>query len=80
MGSDFSCDDLAKSAAILTGYTHEVTATAQAGGHTVWTIDAVPKPGAPVVWGKVTLQVRAHTRMPFLHGFVCSGAQPARSR
>ena len=58
MGSDFSYDDLAKSEAILTDYTHAVTATAQADGHTVWTIDATPKPGAPVVWGKVALEVR----------------------
>lgn len=58
MGSDFSYDDLAKSEAILTDYSHTVTATTQVDGHTVWSIDAMPKPGAPVVWGKVTLQVR----------------------
>lgn len=58
MGSDFSYNDLSKSADILTDYTHKLTATAQAGGHTVWTIEATPKPGAPVVWGKVALEVR----------------------
>jgi outer membrane lipoprotein-sorting protein len=58
MGSDFSYNDLSKSEDILTDYTHRLTATAQAGGHTVWTIEATPKPGAPVVWGKVALEVR----------------------
>jgi outer membrane lipoprotein-sorting protein len=58
MGSDFSYNDLAKSEDIITQYTHSVVATAEVGGHTVWTIDAVPKPGAPVVWGKVTMKIR----------------------
>ncbi len=58
MGSDFSYDDLAKSDDLLTQYTSSVTATKEAGGHTVWTIESVPKPGAPVVWGKVVLNIR----------------------
>jgi outer membrane lipoprotein-sorting protein len=58
MGSDFSYDDLAKSEDIITDYTHRLTVVSQAAGHTVWTIEATPKPGAPVVWGKVTLNVR----------------------
>jgi outer membrane lipoprotein-sorting protein len=58
MGSDFSYNDLSKSTDIITDYNHKLTATTQAGGHAVWTIEATPKPGAPVVWGKVALQVR----------------------
>ncbi len=58
MGSDFSYNDLAKSEDIITEYTHSMLATEQLGDHTVWTIEAVPKPGAPVVWGKVTLKIR----------------------
>jgi len=58
MGSDFSYNDLSKSEDIITLYTHRITATTQAGGHTVWTIEADPKAGAPVVWGKVELKVR----------------------
>ncbi len=58
MGSDFSYNDLAKSEDIITDYTHRVTGSAQAGGHTVWAIEATPKPGAPVVWGKVVIQIR----------------------
>jgi outer membrane lipoprotein-sorting protein len=58
MGSDFSYNDLSKSEELLEDYTHRIAATAQAGGHTVWTIESIPKPGAPVVWGKITAQVR----------------------
>jgi outer membrane lipoprotein-sorting protein len=58
MGSDFSYNDLAKSEDIITEYTHRLAGTDQAGGHTVWTIECLPKPGAPVVWGKVTLKIR----------------------
>ncbi len=58
MGSDFSYNDLSKSEEILTDYTHRLIATQQEGGHTVWTIEADPKPGAPVVWGKVVLKIR----------------------
>src|SRR5580700_8799137 len=38
MGSDFSYNDLSKSEDIIADYTHRLTATTQAGGHTVWTI------------------------------------------
>ncbi|HXQ11186.1 MAG TPA: outer membrane lipoprotein-sorting protein [Caulobacteraceae bacterium] len=58
MGSDFSYNDLAKSDDLITEYTHRLIATDQTGGHTVWTIEADPKPGAPVVWGKVVLKIR----------------------
>jgi outer membrane lipoprotein-sorting protein len=58
MGSDFSYNDLSKSEDLLTLYGHRLVATDQAGGHTVWTIEAIPKPGAPVVWGKVAIKVR----------------------
>jgi outer membrane lipoprotein-sorting protein len=58
MGSDFSYDDLAKSEDIITQYAHSLAGAQQIAGHTVWTIEATPKPGAPVVWGKVELQIR----------------------
>lgn len=58
MGSDFSYNDLSKSTDIISLYTHRLVSTQQAGGHTLWTIEATPKPGAAVVWGKVTLKIR----------------------
>lgn len=58
MGSDFSYDDLSKTDDLLTQYTHRITGQERAGGHTVYDIEALPKPGAPVVWGKLTVEVR----------------------
>ena len=58
MGSDFSYDDLSKTDDLLTQYTHRITGQERMGGHTAYDIEALPKPGAPVVWGKLTVQVR----------------------
>jgi outer membrane lipoprotein-sorting protein len=58
MGSDFSYNDLAKSEDLMTLYTHKLIKTDQTAGHTLWTIEADPKPGSPVVWGKIVLEVR----------------------
>ncbi|GHE05408.1 outer membrane lipoprotein-sorting protein [Allgaiera indica] len=58
MGSDFSYNDLSKAEDILTEYSHKIIGTGHAGGHTVYSIEALPKPGAPVVWGKQQVKVR----------------------
>lgn len=58
MGSDFSYNDLAKSEDIITEFTHRIVAAEQKAGHTTWTIEAIPKPGAPIVWGKVAAKIR----------------------
>ena len=58
MGSDFSYNDLSKSNELLTDYTHRIVGQKRENGHVVYTIDAIPKPGAPVVWGKLQVVVR----------------------
>ena len=58
MGSDFSYDDLSKTTDLLDRYTHRIIGTSTSGGHTVYTIEAMPKPGAPVVWGKQEVKIR----------------------
>ncbi|MEJ2345357.1 MAG: outer membrane lipoprotein-sorting protein [Gammaproteobacteria bacterium] len=57
-GSDFSYNDLAKTDQIVTDYTHQLAGTADSNGHKVHTIVCVPKPSAPVVWGKIVLRIR----------------------
>ena len=59
MGSDFSYNDLSKSEDIITDYTHRLI------GHRTrrratrcGPSRPMPKPGAPVVWGKVTMEIR----------------------
>jgi len=58
MGSDFSNKDISKSTDIIDQYDHELTATEESGGHTVYTITSIPHEDAAVVWGKEVLVVR----------------------
>ena len=58
MGSDFSYSDLSRSDDVLKYYTHRVIAQSSKGGHKVYDIEALPKPGAPVVWGKQVIRIR----------------------
>lgn len=57
-GSDFSYNDLAKTDQIVTDYRHKLGPTVQQNGHKVYTVICTPKPSAPVVWGKITAQIR----------------------
>jgi len=58
MGSDFSYNDLAKSDELVTRFDCRITGTAREDGHTVYTIEATPKPEAPVIWGAERVRVR----------------------
>ena len=56
MGSHFSNDDLVKDSRLSEDYTAEITGRPDDGG--VWVIELVPKPDAPVVYGKLIVKVR----------------------
>jgi hypothetical protein len=58
MGSHVTNDDLVRDSRLSEHYTYTVT-TRPHDGVGVWTIDLVPKPEAPVVWGKVTAVIGA---------------------
>jgi outer membrane lipoprotein-sorting protein len=58
MGSDFSNKDIAKSTDIIDEYDHELSATEQRDGHTVYTVTSIPHEDAAVVWGKEVLLIR----------------------
>ena len=58
MGSDFSNNDLSKADSIIMDYTHEIVKTEKKGDLTVYTVNAVPKPDAPVIWGMQRLKIR----------------------
>ncbi len=58
MGSDFSYNDLAKSEQIVTDYTHTLGPVEEKDGHKVYTVICMPKPDAPIVWGKQVLKIR----------------------
>ena len=58
MGSDFSNNDLAKSDSLIEDYTHTIDEIATIDGHRVYTVNATPRPAAPVVWGLQRLKIR----------------------
>jgi len=58
MGSDFSYNDLAKSDQLLTDFELKLLSTEKVDGITRYTIEAIPKADAPVVWGKEVLVIR----------------------
>jgi len=59
MGSDFSNDDLVKMQSVVEDYEHQILADANG----VFTVESIPYPDAPVVWGKVIRRV-THDAMP----------------
>jgi outer membrane lipoprotein-sorting protein len=58
MGSDFSYNDFAKSDQVVTDYLHSLGPIEEGAGHTIYTVVCLPKPGAPIVWGKQVLKIR----------------------
>lgn len=57
MGSDFTNDDLVKMNSYVTQYTHEIKGEEVVEGLNCYKIELIPKPAAPVVWGKVLVWV-----------------------
>ncbi|MBW1903501.1 MAG: outer membrane lipoprotein-sorting protein [Deltaproteobacteria bacterium] len=58
MGSDFSNNDLAKSDSIINDYNHRILGTETSEDKTVYKIESMPKPDAPVIWGMITIKIR----------------------
>ena len=57
MGSDFTNDELSRADSMIVDYTHEIVGEEQIDGVDCWKIELVPKPNAPVVWGKIVTYV-----------------------
>jgi hypothetical protein len=64
MGSHFTNDDLVKESSIVDDYDFEIMFEGERRGVEVWEFELIPKPEAPVVWGKVEYQVRKSDLMP----------------
>ena len=58
MGSDFSNNDLAKTDSLLKDYRHTITGQEMVEGQKVFSIESLPLPQAPVVWGLQRLKIR----------------------
>lgn len=63
MGSDFTNDDLVKESSIVNDYTHSVQEV-PSDGVTAYRVEAIPKPDAAVVWGKIHYWVRKSDFIP----------------
>ena len=53
MGSDFTNDDLIKESSIVEDYDHKLLQDSVILGRECYKVELVPKPDAPVVWGKI---------------------------
>ena len=59
MGSHFTNDDLVRESRMADDYTFAVTFEGPRDGQSILEITLTPKPDAPVVWGKVVVEVTA---------------------
>lgn len=69
MGSDFSNDDLVRESSIVNDYTHTLRGDSTISGLPVHRIELIPKPDAPVVWGKVVTFITKTGSMQLLTRF-----------
>jgi outer membrane lipoprotein-sorting protein len=58
MGSDFTNDDLVKQSSAIDDYVQKVLGQETVEGVQIWRVEAVPKPAAAVVWGRIVYWVR----------------------
>jgi len=64
MGSHFTNDDLVKESRLIEDYEITLAYEGERDGVEVWEFDLVPRPEAPVVWGRIAYQVRKSDAMP----------------
>jgi outer membrane lipoprotein-sorting protein len=57
MGSDFTNDDLVRESSLEKDYTHKLLGEETIQEYECYKIELVPKPDAPVVWGKILMWV-----------------------
>lgn len=69
MGSDFTNDDLVKNSSAVEDYTQRVLRTETVSGAPTYVVEAIPKPEAAVVWGKILYWVRKADFIPLKEEF-----------
>ena len=57
MGTDFTNDDLVKESSVVDDYDHTFERDTVINGRECYVVGMVPKPEAPIVWGKIILCV-----------------------
>jgi outer membrane lipoprotein-sorting protein len=66
MGSHFTNDDLVKESRLAEDYDPEITFEGMRDGQEIVEFALIPKPDAPVVWGKIVIVVRAGDLLPLV--------------
>ncbi|MHB8809518.1 MAG: outer membrane lipoprotein-sorting protein [Desulfobulbaceae bacterium] len=66
MGSHFTNDDLVKESRLAEDYDPEITFEGMRDGQEIVEFALLPKPEAPVVWGKIVIVVRAGDLLPLV--------------
>jgi Outer membrane lipoprotein-sorting protein len=64
MGSHFTNDDLVKESRLVKDYDIATSFDGVRGGARIWEFTLTPRPEAPVVWGKVLMEVRQADTLP----------------
>jgi hypothetical protein len=64
MGSHFTNDDLVKESRLIEDYEITLAFDGDREGSEVWEFDLLPRPEAPVVWGRIAYQIRKSDTMP----------------
>ena len=64
MGSDFTNDDLVRESRLEDDYTFELEERSHEDGRVIYRLTLVPRPDAPVVWGKIVLEIEKQTFVP----------------
>jgi len=63
-GSDFTNDDLVRESNLNDDYTQKLIGEEEINGEPCWKIELLPRPNAPVVWGKLLYWVRKSDDLP----------------
>jgi len=69
MGSDFTNDDIVRESSIVEDYNHRIVAEEKIDNYAAYKIEALPKPDAPVVWGKIYYWARKSDAVPLREEF-----------
>lgn len=64
MGSHFTNDDLVRESRYTEDFTCRLASTPKENPEKVYVVECIPKPNAPVVWGKVAIKIRGVDQLP----------------
>lgn len=79
MGSHFTNDDLVRASRFSETFTHRMIFDGKVSGVGLYRFELVPKPDAPVVWGKIEVTVRKRDLQPLLQVYFDEDGKKVRA-